>query len=171
MPPALIYVRPASVDVDVRYVNVGPRVINPPVAIPAMIDDMMLTPVKIHAQPAPDYQAKSKGDERRITNGRAFNIYNRRFILRDIYILRLGRNDLNVVSLDTNSLLIVTHQIPETLRSPPETLDRHCHVVRLVKKGVPQAGSPIHIISHHIKNAWVVGNCPDVLIPILLINT
>jgi hypothetical protein len=85
--------------------------------------------------------------------------------------LRLGRIDLNISSVDGNSLLIVTDQIPKALCLPPQTLDRICHIFRLIQKSVSNAGSPIHIISHHIKNRWVVSNCADILIPILLINT
>jgi hypothetical protein len=65
MPPSLIYVRSAPVDVNIPYVNIRPCVINPAGPVPAMIDHMMVTPVEVHGQPAPDYQTESKGNERR----------------------------------------------------------------------------------------------------------
>ena len=54
MPPGLIYVRSTSMDIHIRYVNVGPRIIDPTMAVPAMVDDMVVIPVKIHAQPTPN---------------------------------------------------------------------------------------------------------------------
>jgi hypothetical protein len=171
MPPRLIYGGPASVDINIAEVNIGPCMIDPPGAVPSMIDHVVVTPVEIHAQPAADRQAKSKGDERRIARGRTFNVYDRRVILGDIYILRLGRNDLDIVSFDNDALFTVTDQVADGPRPPPEPLDRTGHVFRLVKKGISQVGSPIHILGHHLKNVWIVGNCPDGLGPILLINT
>jgi len=170
MPPFLIYVGPASFDIDIPDVNIWSCMIDPARAIPAMIDHVMVTPVEVHGQPTPDHQTISKGDERRITHGRTFNIDNRRFILWDVYILRLGRNDLDVVSFDNDTLFIVTYQIADGPCPPPEPLDRTGHFFRLVEKGVSHVGSPIHILSHHFKNVRVVGNCSDGLIPHLLVN-
>ena len=123
MPPGLTYIRPASVDINVRYVNVGPRIINPAVAAPTMIDDMVVMPVKVHAQPAPDCQTKPKGNERRDPYGRSLHIYNHRVVLRNVDIPGLGRDDLNVVVFDNDRLLIVTDQVSDGFRPPPEALD------------------------------------------------
>jgi hypothetical protein len=123
MLPGLINIRPASVDIDVRYVNVGPRVINPAVTVPAMVDDMVVIPVKVHAQPAPDCQTKPKGNERRDPYGRSLHIYNRRIVLGDVDILGLSRDDLNIFAFDNDRLFIVTDQIPDGFRPPPKALD------------------------------------------------
>jgi len=123
MLPALMYVRPASGDIDVRYVNVGPRIINPAGAVPAMIDDVVVMPVKVHAQPAPDCQTKPKGNERRDPYGRSLHIYNHRVVLWDVDVSGLGRDDLNVVAFDNDRLLIVTDQVSDGFRPPPEALD------------------------------------------------
>jgi hypothetical protein len=136
-----------------------------------MIDHVVVTPVKVHAQPAPDRQAKAKGDERRGARSGFFDVYNRRVILRDIHILRLSWNNPDIVSFDNDALFSVTDQIADGPRPPPEPLDRIGHVLRLVEKGISQVGGPIHILGHHLKNARVVGNCPDGLSPNLLVNT
>jgi hypothetical protein len=82
----------------------------------------------------------------------------------------LSWNNLDIVSFDNDGLFSVTDQIADGPRPPPEPLDRIGHVFRLVEKGISQVGGPIHILGHHFKNAWVVGNCPDGLIPGLLVN-
>jgi hypothetical protein len=82
----------------------------------------------------------------------------------------LSWNNLDVVSFDDDALFSVTDQIADGPRPPSEPLDRTGHVFRLVEKGISQVGSPIHILGHHSKNAWIVGNCPDGLSPILLVN-
>ena len=74
MPPCLIYEGPALVDIHIPYVNIRPCMIDPTGAVPAMIDYVVMTPIKVHVQPAPDHQAKAKGDERR--DGRSLVIYN-----------------------------------------------------------------------------------------------
>jgi hypothetical protein len=170
MLPGLMYVRPAPVDIDVRYVNVGPGIINPAVAVPAMIDDMVVMPVKVHAQPAPDCQTKPKGNERRDPYGRSLYIYNRRVVLGDVDVPGLGRDDLDVVAIDNDRLFIVTDQIPDGLRPPPEALDCPGHLCRLVEKGIPQVGCPVHIPAHHKKNIWVVGHRLHGLFPVLLVD-
>jgi hypothetical protein len=63
MPPCLIYKRSAPVDINIPYVNVGSCVIDPAGAVPAMIDNMVVTPVKVHGQPATDHQTKAKGEK------------------------------------------------------------------------------------------------------------
>jgi hypothetical protein len=123
MLPGLIYVRPASVDIDVRYVNVGPRISDPAVAVPAVIDDMVVIPVKVHDQPASDCQTKPKGNERRNPYGRSLHIYNHRVVLGDVNVLGLGRDDLDVVAFDDDRLFIIADQIPDGFRPPPEALD------------------------------------------------
>ncbi len=123
MPPCLIYVRSASVDIDIRYVNVGPGVINPAVAVPSMIDDMVVMPVKVHAQPAPDCQTKPKGNEGCDSNCRSLHIYNRRVVLGNVDVLRLSRDDLDIVVLDNDRLFTITDQIPYGPRLPAEALD------------------------------------------------
>jgi hypothetical protein len=170
MPPGLMQVRPASVDIDVRYVNVGPRVINPAVAVPAVIDDVVVIPVEVHGQPAPDGETKPKGNERPDSCGRSLYIHNRRVVLGDVDILGLGRDDLDGVTLGNDRLFIVVDQIPDGPRPPPEALDRPGHVFRLVEEGIPQVGSPIHIPAHHEQNVWVVGHCFHGLVPVLLVD-
>jgi hypothetical protein len=123
MLPGLMDVRPASIDINVRYVNVGPRIINPAVAVPAMVDDMVVIPVKVHAQPTPDCQPKPKGNERRNPFARSLHIYNYRIVPGDVNILRLSRDDLNIIAFNNDRLFIVTDQIPDGFRPPPEALD------------------------------------------------
>jgi hypothetical protein len=82
----------------------------------------------------------------------------------------LSWNNLDIVSFDNDALFSVTDQIADGSRPPPEPLDRIGHVFRLVQKGISQVGSPIHIPGHHLKNSWIVGNCPDGLSPIMLVN-
>lgn len=158
------------VDINIPHVNIGSCMIDPAGVIPAMIDHVVMTPVEVHGQPAPDRQAVSEGDERRITHGRTFNVDNRRFILGDVYILRLSRNDLDIVSIDDDTLFGVADEIADGPRAPPEPLNRTGYIFRLVEKGVSHVGSPIHVPGHHFKNAGVVRNCPDGLGPILLVN-
>jgi hypothetical protein len=74
MPPPLIYEGSAVVDINVPYVNIGPSMIDPARAVPAVINHVVVAPVKVHAQPVPDHQAKAKGDEWRETRGRSLNI-------------------------------------------------------------------------------------------------
>jgi hypothetical protein len=123
MPPGLMDVRPASVDIDLRYVNVGPRVINPAVAVPAVIDDVVMIPVEVHGQPAPDGETKPKGNERPHSRGRSLHIYNCRVVLGDVDILGLGRDDLDGVALGNDRLFIVVGQVPDGTCPPPEALD------------------------------------------------
>jgi hypothetical protein len=170
MPPCLINVRSAPVDVNIPYVNIRPCVINPTGAVPAMIDHMMVTPVEVHGQPTPDYQTEAKGNERRSARVPSLDIDNRRIIPRDIYVLRLGRNDLDIISIRNYILLAGTLQIAGVSRLPPETLDRTCYVFRLADKSLSQVGSPVHIISQHFQSIRIVGNCLDGLIPVLPIN-
>jgi hypothetical protein len=139
--------------------------IDPARAVPSVIDHMMVTPVKVHAQPAPDRQAITKGDE-----WPRLDIYNRSVILRDVYILRSSWNDLDIVSIDNDGLFSVADKIPEGPRAPSEPLDSIGHVFRLIEKGISQVSSPIHITCHHLQNSWIVGNCPDRFSPTLLIN-
>ena len=135
-----------------------------------MIDYMVVTPVKVHAQPAPDCQTEAKGHERRSTRGPSPDIDNGRIIPGDVYILRLSRNDLDIISIDHYCLLTGILQISGVSRLPPEPLDRSCHIFRLVEKGISQVGGPVYIIGHHVKNVWIAGNCPDGLIPVLIVN-
>jgi hypothetical protein len=83
-----------------------------------MVDHVVATPVKVHAQPASDRQAITKGDE-----WRSLHIYDRSVILRDIYILSLSWNDLDIISIDNDGLFSVADQVPECPRPPPEPLD------------------------------------------------
>jgi hypothetical protein len=83
----------------------------------------------------------------------------------------LSWNDLDIVSVDNDALFSVTDHIAGGLRPPPEPLDRIGHVFRLVEKGISQVGGPIHVLGHHVKNVWIVSNCPDGLGPILLVNS
>jgi len=83
----------------------------------------------------------------------------------------LSWNDQDVVSFDNDALFIITDKTPDCPRPPPEPLDRIGHLFRLVEKGISQVGCPIHILGHHLKNVWIVGNCPDGLGPSLLVNT
>ena len=122
MPPGLTYVRPASVDINVRYVNVGPRIIDPAVAAPTMIDDMVVVPIKVHTQPAPDCQTNPKSNERRDPYGRSLHIDSRRVVLGNVDVLGLGRDNLDIVAFDNDCLFIVTDQIPDGSRPPPEAL-------------------------------------------------
>jgi lysophospholipase L1-like esterase len=115
-----------------------------------MVDHVTATPVKVQVQPASDHKPNAEGNERRYARSPTFNVNDGRVVLRGIDILRLGRNDLNVISLGVNGLFIGTHQIPEASRLPPQTLDGIRHICRLVQKRIPNAGSPIHVISHHI---------------------
>src|SRR5271157_2333388 len=100
MPPGLVYERPASVDVNIRHVDIGPRMIDPARPIPAMIDYVVLAPVKVHAQPAPDCQTKAVRDKGRRAGRPAIFIYDRIIILGNVHIVRLNGDDLEVLPVD-----------------------------------------------------------------------
>src|SRR5690606_5460716 len=84
MPPCPIDIGPAPVDINILHVNVGPRVIDPPRAVPAVIDNAPIIPVKVHGQPAPDQQTQSKVDERRSPGDPSLGIDNGGIVLRDV---------------------------------------------------------------------------------------
>jgi hypothetical protein len=63
MPPVIIYIRSAFVKINIIHVNIRPCVIDPTGTIPAMIDNMVVTPVKVHSQPASDHQTNAKRNE------------------------------------------------------------------------------------------------------------
>ncbi len=132
MPPCFMYVRSALIDIYIPDVNVWPGTIDPASVIPSVIYDMMVGPVEVHGQPAPDHQAEAERDERRITRCRTFIIYYRRLILGNIYVLRLGWNDLNVVAFDNDTLFFIADQIAGIPCPPSESLDRASYVLRLV---------------------------------------
>jgi hypothetical protein len=64
MLPFLTYIGSASIDINILYPNMGPCIIDPAGAVPTMIDYTVVTPVKVHDQPAPDYQTEAKCNER-----------------------------------------------------------------------------------------------------------
>jgi hypothetical protein len=130
--------------------------IDPPTTVPSMIKDVVMMPVKVQVQPASYRQPDAKGNERKKARSPSLNVHNRSIVCRDIYVLRLGGNDLNIITVDNNSLLIGTYQIPEVSRFPPQTLDRICHILRLIQKNLPDAGGPIRVVSHHVQNLRVV---------------
>jgi hypothetical protein len=123
MPPCLIYGRPASVDINIRHVDIRSGIIDPARPIPAMIDYVVAAPVKVHAQPASNCQTKTVGDEGRRTLSPAIFIYNGNIILGNIHILWLSRNYRDVFPVDNDLLVIVTLQIADVFGLPPETLD------------------------------------------------
>ena len=63
MPPYLVYEGPVSLNIDVGYMDVGPCITDPARAIPAVIDQTVSGPIKVHIQPAADYQTKTEGDK------------------------------------------------------------------------------------------------------------
>src|SRR5271157_161832 len=117
------YGRPASVDINIRHVDIRSGMIDPARPIPAMIDYMVAAPVKVHAQPAPNCQAKAVGDEGWRTLSPAIFIYNGNIILGNIHILCLSWNYRDIFSVDNDLLVIVTLQIADVFGLPPETLD------------------------------------------------
>ena len=88
-----------------------------------MIDYVVAAPVKVHAQPAPDCQAKAVGDEGRRALSPAIFIYNGNIILGNIHILWLSWNYCDIFPVDNDLLVIVTLQIADVSGLPPESLD------------------------------------------------
>jgi hypothetical protein len=113
-----------------------PGMIYPTRPIPAMIDYMSVTPVKVHDQPASDCQTKAVGDERRRTRSPTVVIYNGSIIPGNVHILWLSRENLDVVTVDNDLLFIVTLQIAGVSGLPPEPLDGSCNIFRLVEKRI-----------------------------------
>ena len=68
------------------------------------------------------------------------DVHDRRVIHGNIDILRLGRNDLDIVSVDIDLLFIVALQIACGFGFCPEPLDRACHIFRLAEKGIMVQG-------------------------------
>jgi hypothetical protein len=144
--------------------------IDPARPIPAMIDYVALAPVKVHAQPAPDCQTKTVGDEGWRARGPTFFIHNGSVILGNVHILWLSRDNLDVVPVDNDLLFIVALQIAVVSGLPPQPLDRSRHIFRLVEKGISEIGNPVQIPGHHFKNVRIVGNCLDRFIPTLSVD-
>src|SRR5512136_872460 len=144
MPPCLINVWSAPVDVNIAYVNIRSCVIDPTGMVPAMIDYMVATPVEVHGQPTPDQQTKAKRNERWSARVPSLDIDNRRIIERDVDILRLRRNDFDIVSIHNYSMMTGSFQIAGISGLLPESLDRSCYIFRLAEKSLPQVGSPIY---------------------------
>jgi hypothetical protein len=82
----------------------------------------------------------------------------------------LRRVDLDIISIGDDRLLTGARQVAQGFRLPSEPLDRSCHIFRLGQKGIPQVGGPVYILGHHIKDGWIVGNCLDAFVPVLVIN-
>jgi hypothetical protein len=80
MPPVIIYIRSAFVKINIIHVNIRPCVIDPTGTIPAMIDNMAVTPVKVHGQPASNHQTGAKRNEGLAAGVWTFFIDNRRII-------------------------------------------------------------------------------------------
>ena len=111
MAPCPINERSAIVDIHVSLVNIGSCIIDPARTVPAVIYNMVVVPVKVHRQPAADCQTETKGQERRYIRRPSLDIDNRRVILRDIHILRLSRNDLDIISIYDDRLLAGAYQV------------------------------------------------------------
>ena len=89
-------------DINILYVNIGPCPIDPAGAVPSMIEQVVVAPVEVQVQPASDSQPHAEGNERR--NVGCLNVYDRRVVFRDINILGLGRDDLDIVPVDNDGL-------------------------------------------------------------------
>jgi hypothetical protein len=124
--------------------------INPTRTVPAVIDNVVATPVKVHAQPVSDRETETEYNERWAARNSFFDVHGHGIVLGDVNILGHSRIDPDIVPFDNDALFTVTNQIADCPRPPPEALDRIGHVFRLVHESVSQVGGPIHIRSHHL---------------------